>query len=140
VVARGCTFEKADGRLCRATPMREVAFCFWHNPATAEEAADARRLGGARRRRERAVAGAYDFTGLSTAESITRLLEIAVFDALALDNSLARCRTLIAAGLAAAKLLETGDLQTRIELLESMARSRPPDPTDGLGPDLLDTA
>ena len=71
---------------------------------------------------------------------ITRLLEIAVFDALALDNSLARCRTLISAGLAGAKLLETGDLQTRIELLESMARSRRPDPTDGLGPALLDTA
>jgi hypothetical protein len=120
--------------------MREAAFCFWHNPATTEEVADAQRLGGVRRRRERAVAGAYDFTGLSTVESITRLLEIAVFDALALDNSLARCRTLISAGLAGAKLLETGDLQTRIELLESIARSRPPDPTDSLGPALLDTA
>jgi hypothetical protein len=139
VVARTCTGEKPDGKLCRATPMRDATFCFWHNPATADEVADAQRLGGVRRKRERTVAGAYDFTGLSTVDSITRLLEIAVFDALALDNSLARSRTLIAAGLAGAKLLETGDLQARIELLEAATRSRP-DPSDNFGSALLDTA
>ena len=120
---RTCTGETKSGKLCRAAPMRDATFCFWHNPETEEEAADARRLGGLRRKRERAVASAYDFTGLSTIESITRLLEVAALDALALDSSIARCRTLISAGLAAAKLLETGDLQARIELLEAASRA-----------------
>lgn len=139
MVAPTCTGEKKDGTRCRATPMRDAAFCFWHNPATAEELADAQRLGGVRRKRERAVAGAYDLDGLETVESIRRVLEIAIFDALALDNSLARSRTLISAAMAAAKLLETGDLQARIELLEAATRSRP-DPSDDLGPALLDAA
>jgi hypothetical protein len=29
VVGRGCTFEKPDGRLCRATPMRQAACRTW---------------------------------------------------------------------------------------------------------------
>jgi hypothetical protein len=119
--------------------MRDAAFCFMHNPETEEEAADARRLGGLRRKREKAVSGAYDFDGYDGQGSIRRILDIATFDALALDNSLARCRTLIAAGMAAAKLLETGDLQARIELLEAALRSRPY-PPDDLGSALLDTA
>jgi hypothetical protein len=119
--------------------MRDAAFCFWHNPATAEELADAQRIGGVRRKRERAVAGAYDLDGLDSVESIRRILVIAILDALALDNSLARCRTLISGALGAAKILETGDLQARIELLEAATKSRP-DPPDLLGPALVDSA
>jgi hypothetical protein len=118
--------------------MRDIAFCFMHNPETDEEAADARRLGGVRRKREKTVAGAYDFHGYDGPDSIRRILDIATFDALALDNSLSRSRTLIAAATAAAKLLETVDLQARIELLEAATRSRPRDPNDHVGPALLD--
>ena len=139
MVTRACGAVKRDGRLCRARPMRNADYCFMHNPETEEEAADARRLGGVRRKREKTLAGAYDFDGYDGPESICRILDIATFDALALDNSLARSRTLITAGMAAAKLLETGDLQARIELLEAALRSRP-EPPDGLGPALLDTA
>jgi hypothetical protein len=38
--------------------MRDVAFCFWHAPGNEEEVAEARRLGGLRRRREKTVSGA----------------------------------------------------------------------------------
>jgi hypothetical protein len=138
MVARTCGFTKADGRLCRATPMRDAAFCFMHNPETEDEAADARRLGGLRRRREKAVAGAYDWPGFDGPESMRRILDIATFDTLGLENSIARSRTLISAVMAAAKLHETGELQTRIELLEAAIRSRPTDPAGDLGPALLD--
>jgi len=109
MVARGCTFLLSDGRLCRAGPMRNSAFCYWHDPGKEEEAAEARRLGGLRRRREKAVSGAYDFEGLGTVEAIRRVLEIATIDALGLENSIARARVLIAAVLAAARLLEVGE-------------------------------
>ena len=44
--------------------------------------AEARRLGGLRRRREVAVSGAFDFVGLQNVPDIRRLLEVAMLDTL----------------------------------------------------------
>ena len=104
---------------CRAPALRDGAFCFWHDPERAEDAAEARKLGGLRRKRERTVAVAYDLAGLGSIEAIRRVLEIALFDVLGLDNSIARSRVLISGALAAARLLETGELEERIGALES---------------------
>jgi len=123
MVGRGCGFELPSGRLCQATAMRDSPRCFWHAPDREEDAAEARRLGGLRRRRERTVSGAYDFTGLGSIESIRRILEIATLDALGLENSVARARVLIAAALAATKLLETGELADRLAVLEAAVRA-----------------
>ena len=101
-----CTHERRDGRPCGATPMRGKALCFWHDPSTADEAAEARRLGGLRRRREKTVAAAYEFDGLGSPQAIRRVLEIAAVDALGLDNSVARLRVLIAVSATAVKLIE----------------------------------
>jgi hypothetical protein len=140
VAGRRCSEVTANGRPCRARPLLDVPFCFWHAPGNEEEVAEARRLGGLRRRREKAVSRAYDFSGLGSVEEIRRVLEIAAIDVLGLENSIARARVLIQVVMAGAKLLETGELEHRIELLEAAVGSRPPDPTDGLGPALLDTA
>ena len=40
------------GERCRARPMHGSPFCFWQNPETQTEAAEARKLGGRRRHRE----------------------------------------------------------------------------------------
>jgi hypothetical protein len=106
------------GRRCGAPPGRGSSYCFWHDPDKADDLAEAQRLGGLRRKRERTVAAAYDFSGLGSVESIERLFEIAATDALYLDNSIARSRVLINAGLAALKLLEFGDLEGRMAALE----------------------
>jgi hypothetical protein len=108
-----CTFELPDRRRCRATPLRDEPYCFWHSPDHAEEAAEARRLGGLRRRRERTIATVYELDGLGTVDGIRRLLDIAVADALGLENSIVRARVLIAAAMAATRLLEVGELETR---------------------------
>ena len=81
-----------------------------HSPEHAEDMAEARRLGGLRRRREVAVSGAYDFVGLQTVADIRRLLEVAVLDTLGLENSIARARTLAYLATTAIKLLEVGEL------------------------------
>jgi len=130
MLGRRCTFVLPDGRLCPATPLRDAPFCFWHAPGNEEEAAEARRLGGLRRRREKTVAGAYDVEGLGSVEAIRRIVEIAVLDTLGLENSIVRARVLISAALAAAKLLETGELEARIAVLEAavgVGRTRPED-------------
>jgi hypothetical protein len=103
---RVCRHVHADGRPCAAPPLRKGRLCFWHAPDRSAEAAEARRLGGLRRRREKAVAGAYDVAGLADTDAIRRVIEIAVIDALGLENSVARSRTLIAGALAAARLLK----------------------------------
>ena len=79
------------GRPCEAPPGRDAKYSFWHDPDKADDVAEAQRLGGIRRKRERTLAAAYDFTGLGTVAAIARLLEIASIDALALDSSIARC-------------------------------------------------
>jgi hypothetical protein len=118
-VGRVCTFEPSGGRPCRARPLRDEPYCFWHSPDHAEEAAEARRLGGLRRRREKTITSVYELEGLGSVEGIRRVLDIAVADALALENSIARSRVLIAAAMAAAKLLEVAENETREALLAS---------------------
>ena len=119
----------ADGSACRAAPIKGRALCFWHAPDKGKQAQEARRLGGLRRRRERALAGAYDFTGLGSVESIRRLLEIVVLDGLGLENSINRGRLLVGAATAAARLLEAADLEARVASLEAaIAAALPPEP------------
>ncbi len=106
MAARKCGATKKDGEPCGARPRRDDEFCFLHSPETANEAAEAQRQGGLRRRREKVVSTVYDFEGLATIEGMRRVLEIVVTDALALDSSIGRARSLIAAVGMAAKLLE----------------------------------
>jgi hypothetical protein len=124
LVNRGCTFEKAQGLLCRAPARRGESFCFWHAPDTAEEAAEARRLGGLHRRKKKTIATIYGFNGLRTVEDNQALLETAVTETFALENSIARNRTLIAAATTGAKLVEVGDHEERIAALESITVAR----------------
>jgi hypothetical protein len=77
--------------------MRDADRCFWHNPATADELAEAQRLGGLRRKRERTLSAAYDLAGLDDIGAVRRVLEIAVLDTLGLDDSVARSRVLAGA-------------------------------------------
>ena len=121
---RTCTFTMPDGRQCRAGPQIDRLYCFAHDPERAADAAEARRLGGLRRRKEGTLAVAYDLPGLDTVEGIRRIFEIVRADLLGLDNSIGRARALIAAGSAATKLLMVGDYEERIRTLEAVVGRR----------------
>jgi hypothetical protein len=107
-----------DGRQCRAGPQRDRPFCIAHDPERAADAAEARRLGGQRRRREGTIAIAYDLPGLDSVEGIRRLLDIVVTDGLGLENGIARLRILIAAATSATRLLEVADFEARLAAVE----------------------
>ena len=124
--SRGCTAVREDGSPCGATRRRDVPFCFWHDPASAPEAAEARKLGGFQRRREIAVAIAYDVSGVATIEEQERILEIATLETLALPNSIARSRTLIDAVRAGLKVREAGQSEARLAALEAALPGRSP--------------
>ena len=124
VVTRTCKARNEGGDPCRAAPLVDNEFCFVHSPEHAAEMQEARRLGGLRRRREKTLAGVYDFDGLGSVEAIRRIVEVAVLDALGLDNSIARGRLLVACALAGAKLLEVGELEQRLEAVEAALKPR----------------
>jgi len=124
VKASTCRAVKNDGQPCGAPRLRDGEYCFWHSPDHAEELAEAQRLGGLRRRKEKTVAGAYDLEGLDDVPKIRRLLEIAVLDTLSLENSVARSRTLAYLAQVALKTLEVGEFEARLEALEATTGPR----------------
>ncbi len=124
MVGRACTFIMPSGRPCRATPLRDEPFCFWHSPETTEEAAEARHLGGLHRRKKKTVGAIYGFRGLRTIEDNLGLLETAAIETLALENSIARNRTLGGFATTGLKLLEASDLEERLATLEGLVERR----------------
>src|SRR6266516_3243144 len=121
---RTCSFTMPDGRLCRAGPQIDRLYCFAHDPKRAADAAEARRLGGLRRRKEGTIAVAYDLPSLDSVEGIRRIFEIVRTDLLGLENTIGRARALIAAGSAATKLLLGAEYEERIRSLEAVVHRR----------------
>jgi hypothetical protein len=124
LIRRRCAYAKADGQPCQMAPLRDRPYCFAHDPERAEEAADARRLGGLRRRKEGTIAVAYDLPGLESVAGIRRLLDIVVTDGVGLDNGIPRLRVLISTALAAMNLLKVGELEERLAALEGVIGHR----------------
>ena len=116
---RACSYQMPEGRPCRATPLREQPFCFWHTPEREEDATEARRMGGLHRRKKRTVATIYGFGGLRSIEDNQGLLETIAVETLGLENSIARNRALTAIVATGARLIELGDLATRIAAIEA---------------------
>lgn len=114
---RHCTGTTSDGRHCQAAPLVDGDFCYFHDQARANEVAEARRLGGLRRRREKTITTIYALGGLDSVKGIVRVLDIAVTDALGLENSIGRARVLIAAATAASKLVEPGENEAVMDSL-----------------------
>ena len=108
-------------------PLHDRPFCFAHDPERATEAAEARRLGGLRRRKEGTIAVAYDLPGLDSVAGIRRLLDVVVTDGIGLDNGIPRLRVLISTAVAASNLLKVGDLEERVAALEDAVAQHPDD-------------
>jgi hypothetical protein len=124
LIKRRCRYAKADGQTCQMAPLRERPYCFSHDPERATEAAEARRLGGLRRRREGTITVAYDLPGLDSVEGIRRLLDIVVTDGVGLDNGIPRLRVLISTAVAATNLLRVAEFEERLATLEAAVTHR----------------
>ncbi len=135
MVNRGCRQRMPDGRLCRAPALSDEPYCYMHHPDRALAAAESRRLGGLHRRREGTLAAVYGVEELGSIAGYQRLLQVAAYETLALDNSVARNRTLVAVVTAGAKLLETGELEERLAALEAVSASNREHVPDPLFPD-----
>jgi hypothetical protein len=72
-----------------------------------------------RRKRESTLQGAYEIAGVSTLDDLLRLLEVVTFDALSLDNSVARGRLLLGVIQAGTKLIEVSEHEERLTAIEA---------------------
>jgi len=119
VVQQSCKARNEQGGACRAPVVHGSDFCVFHDPAFAESLQEARRAGGQRRRREGTLATAFDLYGLDSIGALYRVLEIITFDALSLENNVARGRLLLGVVSAGTKLLEVGEHEERLAALEA---------------------
>ena len=122
-----CRERKKNGRPCRAPALREGSACFWHAAESREAAAEARRLGGLRRRREGTIGGAYALEGFRTGADLQRVLELALADTLELENTVPRTRALTQLVSVAARVKETTELEARLRALEDGVWREAPD-------------
>jgi len=121
---RRCAGTKPDGQPCQMAPLHDRPYCFAHDPERAAEAAEARRMGGLRRRKEGTIAVAFDLPGLDTVAGIRRLLDIVVTDSGGMENGIARLRVILATARAATALLKVGELEDRLAVLEAALKQR----------------
>ena len=124
---RACRALKQNGRPCRAPALRAGSACFWHAAESREAAAEARRLGGLRRRREGTIGGVFDLEGIATAADLRRVLELALADTLELENSIPRTRALTHLVAVAARVQETAEFEARLRALEAGVWRETPD-------------
>ena len=122
-----CRERKKNGRPCRAPALREGSACFWRAAESREAAAEARRLGGLRRRREGTIGGAYALEGFRTGADLQRVLELALADTLELENTVPRTRALTQLVAVAARVKETTELEARLRALEDGVWRETPD-------------
>ena len=124
---RRCQALNKQGRPCGAPPLREGSLCFAHAPETKEAAAEARRLGGRRRRREGTIKGAFDLEEIKTGAGLRRILEVALLDVFELENSVPRARTLAYLVSVAARVQEQTEFEACLRALEAGVWREVPD-------------
>ena len=125
--SRACRALKKNGRPCRAPALRAGSACFWHAAESTEAAAEARRLGGLRRRREGTIGGAYALEGFRTGADLQRVLELALAETLELENTVPRTRALTQLVSVAARVQETTAWEARLRALEDGVWRETPD-------------
>src|SRR5579885_1159934 len=120
---RRCQGRNANGQPCEAWPIRDSAYCFFHDPELAETRENARQLGHARQRRDASLATIYGFSTLATTEGKRQLLDIAAHDTLALENSVPRNRALAGMVQTSIKVDEYTELRERLDALEAAVKA-----------------
>jgi hypothetical protein len=98
-------------------PLADSEYCWVHDPRKAKARATARRLGGVRRRREKAAGHPIE-VDLTSVGGVTQLLEVAARDLLACDNGVKRSRALAYIAVVALRTIEIAELEDRLEALE----------------------
>lgn len=121
-----CKEIKGDGSRCQAAPLPDSDFCFFHDPARAEERKAAQSLGGSQGKTKTVPEDAPDIS-IEDCQDIVRLLVQTINQVRkgALDPKVANSVGYLSN--IALKAFEDGDLEKRLAELEIIVqRDRPP--------------
>ena len=116
-----CQSATKDDSPCNAYAVAGSAYCYHHDPERADERRLARRRGGFHRHGRRiGSVGQSPTVSLDTMVDVARLLQGTINDALQLENSLQRARTI---GYLAALLIKALDIAVFEERIAQLERT-----------------
>ncbi len=116
MIRRNCEAKTKAGSPCLMAPLRDSRWCWNHDPGRARDRQAARKRGGLNRRRSKGDSSVE--VRLDDVAALREILETAVRDTLALENSVARARTLGYLAGQALRALELGAVDDRVAALE----------------------
>jgi hypothetical protein len=114
-----CKAKTQTGKPCKMRPIKGSDYCFNHDPAAAAQRAAARKRGGEARHTAHAGDPAIVPEQIGNIQDARKILDYVKDELLAMDNTIARNRALLALFDSFAKALEIGELEERIAALEA---------------------
>lgn len=119
-----CQATNRRGRQCSAFALPDSVFCWFHDPAKAEERKEARANGGQARAGRTISRGNTKPREIKSVSDVLALLGETVGDVLLLENSLARAQTIARLALAMIKAFEVSELEARLGAIERALKLR----------------
>ncbi len=117
-----CKAKTQTGAACRMGALKDSKYCFTHSPETRTQQAKARRKGGENRHTPHFADPSQLPANMATLEDASKLLTYTLTEILGHDNSIARARVLLALYDSFVKSFEIGELEKRIQALETMKK------------------
>jgi hypothetical protein len=116
-----CNGTNASGSRCKAYA-NETRFCFMHDATKGSERALARRKGGLATKKPHNADPSNLSCELRSIDGVFSILNYALQETIVLDNSIARGRLLVSIAHGYIEALKVGELETRLETLESVLK------------------
>lgn len=118
-----CHHKAQSGQRCKARPLRNGRYCFWHDPSKATARKEAGRTGGQRGRARTLPSETADFT-VSDAASIVELLSRTVNQTLRgeIDPKVANAVGYLSGMILKAR--EQGEIDERVAKIEEILKIR----------------
>lgn len=123
--SKKCKATNRRGEPCGAYAMEGSDYCYWHDPALAEERRKARAKGGhARHGRKIGSTGGADPVEIETAADVLPVLSEEINELRKLERSVKRARAIGYLCGQVVRAFEVSELQTRVEALEAVLGGR----------------
>jgi hypothetical protein len=120
---RQCQTTKLNGEPCNAAANGN-GFCFTHDASRGHERAIARRNGGLNRITPHAASAALVPNQTRSIEGVMMILDYTLQESLALSNGIQRGRLLVSIAHGYIEALKVGELEGRLDAIESALRLR----------------
>lgn len=118
-----CQAQTKSGDICNAAA-NENGFCFTHDASRGRERAEARRKGGLQRITPHVADASLVPQQTRSIEGVMIILDYALQESLALNNSIQRGRLLVSIAHGYIEALKVGEIEQRLEAVENILKMR----------------